>query len=206
MLISAIVTEAINEVGGDSTDSGLNTLMFNFLKPALRRVPQFTRDRLLLAVNPVTIANNAYQTQVPSDFIKERELWYYSTDGNTKIEIMKGSFRDVQSGSRLNNSVTFPTQYHIFGTTIEFDFKVSPAVTIYIDYFKDISNVALGDTFAGNSRWVELVKDILKMYYYEYQENAELYAAAEGRVKTGIVELDANYMEEEFGDSIEESL
>lgn len=205
MLISQIVTETINETGGDSTDSTLQALMFGFTLAALRRIPQFTRDRLLLAVGQVTLANMTYQAQVPTDFIKEREIWHFSLDGNTKKEIHKGSFRDVQRSSRLNQSHTFPTLYHIFNTTIEFNFMVSPALIIYIDYFKDISNVQLTDTFAGNSRWVELVKDLLKMYYYEYQENSELYAAAQARSKSGIAELDANYMEEEFGDSIEES-
>ena len=202
MLVSAIVTEILEETGGDTSDTGLAAKVFGFIKSALRRFPIYTRGRFLIGTKTVTLSSGSYSATLPSGFIRERAV-YYLEDGNRK-DIDKISFGDFNSQFNSNSSGA-PNGYRIIGSSIEFLKSADANYTIYIECFQEIDGVALTDTFSGDSSVIEILKDGAKHYYYKYTEDPIEARESLSLFKSGLDSLDGLFVVDELPDYVEES-
>jgi len=203
MLYSAIVTEIINEVGGDSSDTTLSTLVLGFVKSALRRFPRHTRSRFLYTAKSVTLAQAATSATLPTGFVRERAV-YYVDDGN-RVDIEKLSFDDFNSQYNSSASGTPQNGYRIIGNAIEFLRAADKAYTIYIECLQEIDDIESTDTFPGDSSIVEILKDGAKYYYYDYEEDEKRCMDKLALFKAGLDKLDADFLSDDIPDHINES-
>ena len=202
MLISEIRDEIISEVGQDTSDTTLAALIFGFIKSALRRFPRHTKTRLLLDTSYATLSSGANYLTIPTYFIQERAV-YYINNGNRK-DIPKLSFDDFNEQFN-STSTTKPTGYRIVGNVIEFLHKADKDYVIYVEHFKEVDNVALGDGFFGDTSMVEILKDGVKYYYYKYAEDPNEASSWLVLFKAGLDELESDFISDEIGSHIEES-
>lgn len=207
MLISAIITEIVLEVGGDSSDSTFSTNMLTFLKAGLRRIPAFIRDRVFITIDSVTLSSGsatASLSGLASGLVKERAVWYVG-DNNARIPIHRPPSINFFHENYNPSGSGAPQFYHIYGSTIEFDKKANQAYTIGLDYFKEVSSIVAGDTFIGNEQMLEAVKDFCKMVYYRgYEEDEAKASQFERTGKELIAQLQEEYEDQELGTHIEE--
>lgn len=169
MLVSTLLQECIDESVIDLT----TTQMLAYLKSALRQISTILKYRGFLTEGTLSVAalaQSAPLSSLSSGFIRERAVWYVQDGSRIPIDRPQSSeyFETVYTtlgGGR-------PTYYLIEGTTIKFDKPLSDALTIGIDFFKEISSVALSDTFLGDERVIQAAKHLTKAeYYFEYEEN-----------------------------------
>ncbi len=206
MLISEIIAEIQLEVGGDSADTTLGTLLLGFLKGALRMLPAAARDRTLVSIETATLSASGQSITLPTGFIKEvsdQSIWYVE-DGHREIiqRYQADDFRQIYSTGITGN----PNYYRIYGKTMEFDVKSETARTIYLECFKEVSSVAAGDTFFGNDSVLSAVKALTKhIYYHDYEEDESRGRSELAIAKDLLEELDGTYMEEELGTHVEEA-
>lgn len=204
MLISTMITEIISETGGDTSDTTLQTLIYGFIKSAMRRLPRHTRTRLLIDTSYATLSSGShYIYPLPSDFIKERYV-YYINNGN-RINIPKLSFDDFNS--QFNSTATGSPQsgYRIIGDKVEFLRSADQDYVIYIEYFKSVDEIATTDGFFGSSDMIEIVKDGAKYYYFDYEEDDKKATEKLALFKAGLDKLEADYLSDEIPDYVEES-
>ena len=168
MTITEMRDEIMADMGLDTADTVLMANMFSWIKKGIRRVPLYARSRLLVATTSSSLAAALDTLALPSDFIEERHIWRVS--GGSRVEIVKNS-----SGSFLGNHTSSgsgnPSTYIIKKNTIYFDKKESVAETIYLEYFQEQAGVSLSSTFFGGSDLAEIVEDLAKSYYCEYEED-----------------------------------
>ena len=206
MLISAIIAEIIQEVGGDTSDSDLTTLMFGFFKSGLRRIPAFIRDRILLAEGTLSLGTGEQTKSLSglTGFVREREVWYLTSE-NKRIPIMTPRSTDYFHRF-MTKVVAKPLYYRIYGTTIQFNCPLDSPTTIGFDYFKEYSNVSIGDTFLGTEDLIEAAKDFCKMIYYaDYAEDAVKGADHERKAKELIKVREEEYEAQEQGGYVAET-
>lgn len=206
MLISEIIAEIQLEVGGDSADTTLGTLLLGFMKGALRMLPLGARDRTLVGIETATLAASGQSITLPTGFIKEvsdQSIWY--VDGGHREIIQRyqaDNFRQIYSTGITGN----PSYYRIYGKTMEFDVKSQEARTIYCECFKEVSSILTTDTFFGNDTVLATVKALTKhIYYHDYEEDESRGKAQLAIAQDMMAELDGMYMEEELGSHVEEA-
>lgn len=169
MLVSALLQECIDESVIDLSTAS----MLNYLKSALRQISTILKYRGFLTEGSWSVAaaaQSASLSSLTSGFIRERSVWYVSNGDRVRIDPPQSSkyFQDIRS----TNGGGKPTYYLIEGTTISFDKPLDALTTIGIDYFKEISSVALSDTFLGDERLIQAAKHLAKAeYYLEYEED-----------------------------------
>jgi hypothetical protein len=200
VLFSTIRDEIITEVGGDTSDSTLQTLVLGFIKSALRRFPRHTRSRFLLATKSVTLSAGSYYAALPAGFIRELAV-YYLSDGGRK-DIPKTDNYNEQFNSTTTSA---PSGYRIFGSNIEFLHSADQTYTIYIECSAEIDDVVAGDSFTGDSSIVEILKDGAKSYYFDYSEDYPKASEKLGMFKAGLDKLEVDFLSDELPDYIEES-
>jgi hypothetical protein len=200
VLFSTIRDEIITEVGGDTSDSTLQTLVLGFIKSALRRFPRHTRSRFLLATKSVTLSAGSYYAALPSGFIRELAVFYLS--GGGRKDIPKTDDYNEQFNS---TSLTPPSGYRIFGSNIEFVHSADQSYTIYIECSAEIDDVVAGDSFTGDSSIVEILKDGAKHYYFDYSEDSPRASEKLGLFKAGLDKLEIDFLSDELPGYIEES-
>jgi len=206
MLISEIRDEIISEVGGDTSDTTLQSLILTFMKGALRIFPAKARSRILVGIDTMTLSSGANTASAPSGFIKEvsdQSVWRLN-GGNreTIFRYQRDNFQEVYSSETTGN----PKYFRVYAKTFEFDRKADQDYTIYVEHFKEISSIVAGDTFVGNDTELAAMKELAKkIYYFDYEED-------KGRGETSLAiandllqDIDAMYMEEELGTHVEES-
>ncbi len=203
MLISEIRDEVITEVGGDTSDTELQTKVLGFIKSTLRRLPKNCKDRSLISKKSVTLTVATQTASLPAKFLAEREIWYEEGGVRKHVTVI----RDTELFNRQYNSTTvgFPEYCRIYGSTIEFSRPADATYTIYIDCFQEVDAVVAGDTFAHDSTTAEIVKDGVKFYYYTYTEEKEMLDKFGGLFKSGLAELNTQYTWLETPDHIEEA-
>lgn len=202
MLISDIVNEVIREVGGDITDTGLQDNAFGYLKSALRRFPQNVRTRSIISKIPLTLAANAGTLQVPSGFMEERAIWYEVDGKRRNIHII----RDLFKFNALYRGTSYgdPEYCRFYGTTIEFDRLADRVYSCFLEYFKEIDGVLIGDTWAYDSSMAEILKDGMKFYYYTYAEDESKMATFASLFTSTLLSLENKFQREEMPDHVEE--
>lgn len=206
MLISEIRDEIINEVGQDTTDTGLQTKMLGFIKSALRKLPEAARDKSITTVGSVTITAGSYSASLPLDFLKElspKSFWYISGD---KREVVEKIPRDEFNRTFSGGIVGTPSFCSITGKTLEVDLKASEDMTLYIEYFKSVWNVVATDTFAGLDNLIECVKEFTKFIYYaDYEEDTEKGALHLSLARDHADKIKSDFMEEVMGSHVQET-
>ena len=169
MLVSAVLQEIIDE----SVLSLSTTSMLTYMKSALRQVSTILRYRGFKTTGTISVAalaQTASLLSLSSAFLEEIAVWYESSGTRVPIESPQSVeyFQDIYS----TNGSGKPRYYDIQGTNLVFDQPVDEAITVGLEYFKEISAVALSDTFLGDERVIQAVKHMtLAHYYYEYEED-----------------------------------
>ena len=196
MIVSAIVSEIISETGGDTSDTGLQTLIFGFVKAALRRLPRFMISRSLLITTSISLSAGANSASLPNGFVREKQI-YRRDSGGVKVEITHPPYFDFHNVN--NNDIGAINHYDILGKVIYFDHKSEAADTIYVECFKnDTSSLVIGDSFVGNDDEVEILKDMTKyIYYKDYEEDMKKAAASKQDAADGIASVKSDYMRQQ---------
>lgn len=201
MLISAILQECIDESVIDLS----TTSMLNYGKSALRQISTILKYRGFLTEGTLSVAALAQSASLSSltlGFVKERSVWFVSSGQRVPIHSPPSSqyFWNVYNTQGSGK----PNYYIIEGTTIKFDQPLDEAITLGLDYFKEISAVALTDTFLGDERLVQAFKHLTKAeYYFEYEEDEK----KGGRNKQDglglLIKIGQDYEEAEMGGNVE---
>lgn len=200
MLISEIIQECMGDLGCDTADTTLVALFLTWVKGTLRRFPLFTRGRIINTTSTITLSLGANSASLPTGFL--REIIVYRKSDGKDIEIEKHpNFKLVVNTGTSGT----PLYYEIIGSTIYFDKNADADYTVYIEHSKEIDNVATGDTWAYTSTMIEVLKDGMKGYYYKHTEDDVNARESFSLMKTGLDELDTQYMIDSQGKSIEES-
>lgn len=206
MLISEIRDEIIQEVGGDTADTTLASLMLGFIKGGLRILVTKARSRVLVGVSSMTLSSGSNTATAPTGFIKEvsdQSVWRVN-DGE-RISILRyqrDNFQEIFS----SQSVGVPVYFRVYAKTFEFNRKADQNYTIYVEHFKEISDVAAGDTFVGNDTELAALKELAKkIYYFDYEEDKGRGETTMAIANDLLSEIDADYMEQELGSHVEES-
>jgi len=207
MLVSAIVDEIVNEVGGDTSDTEFVAKVFGFYKAGLRRIPAFIRDRLFIVEGSLTLSYGAITLDLSTlspAFVKERAVWYLGTS-NKRIPIIQAQSHEDFNIYYTPNSYGNPVYYKIYGRTMRFNVKAASALTIGLDYSKEISNVLTSDTFFGTEPMVEVSKEMCKrIYYKDYEEDRAKANDAALDCAALMNELEADYEAQEMGGHVTE--
>jgi hypothetical protein len=205
MLISEIRDEMIEEMALDSSDDTVLSVILTCIKGAIRRFATFAKSRKIVTTAELTLTIDTNYVSLPADFISEREDGvYYKVDGKrTRILRYHGS-----NYNELNTTIKGnPSYYWIIGNTIYFDKTAEETKTIYVEHFKDESDVSLSDTFYGSAPEIEIIKDLAKYTYYsDYDEDSNKLADKKlALAKAGIDVMDAQYMVKELPTHVEEA-
>jgi hypothetical protein len=206
MLISEIRDEIIQEVGGDTADTTLASLMLGFIKGGLRILVTKARSRVLVGISTMTLSSGSNTATAPTGFIKEvsdQSVWRVSQGDRISIlKYQRDNFQEIFS----SESTGTPTYYRVYAKTFEFSRKADQDYTIYVEHFKEISDVAAGDTFVGNDTELAALKELAKkIYYFDYEEDKGRGETTMAIANDLLSEIDADYMEQELGSHVEES-
>lgn len=202
MEIKDIRDEVIVEVGGDVSDSALQSKIFQFIKTALRRFPRHTKTRLLIDTYYATLESGEYYLTTPPYFIQERVVYYI--DNGKRKEISKLPFDDFNEQFD-STSTSEPNGYRIIGNVIEFLHPADKDYVIYVEFFKEIDDVNLTNKFFGDTSMIEILKDGVKYYYFQYTEDDARANAQLTLFKIGLDVLENSYIVEELPDYIQEN-
>ena len=205
LLISEVVDEIINEVGNDTDDSTLVTKMFGFFKAGMREVPTFARQRLVITDETMSLAASAQTldlTGLTYGFSKETNVWRQGTNG-ARIPIYRPPSRSYFHRLYQTGYPGKPSYYIISGKTMRFDKKADEALTIGIEYFKEISDIETTDTFFGDESLLQACKWLCKEVYYRgYEEDKAKADDARINADRIIFELECDFEAQELGLSI----
>ena len=200
LLISEVITEIVTEVGGDTTDTTFAATMLVFLKSGMRKFPTFIKDRLLLVEETLTLALSAQTldlTTLSNGFLKENSVWYVGSNSN-RLPITPPPTRDYFNRIYNTSGTGKPIYYVINGKTMQFDKKADEALTIGIQFFKEISNILTTDTFFGDERSLEACKHLCKQgYYLDYEEDDTKYLRHKSDAGDILLELESDYEDQE---------
>jgi len=200
MLISAVITEVISEVGGDTDDTDLAGKMLIFAKGALRRFPLFSKARLLYITSYATLQAGTNYLTTPTFFLNERSVWY-ELNGARKI-IDKVS--DDQF-ARIVNTDTRGTisYYRIYNNVIEFNILTDTERTIYVEHLAQVDAITADTNFFGTTDMLEIMKDGMKSTYYsDYVEDKVTGREKLALFKAGLDELETRHMIQTMGTHI----
>lgn len=205
LTIEQVITEIVTEVGGDTTDTTFAATMLVFLKSGMRKFPAFVRDRLLLVQEELTLAINTQEidlTGLTEGFLKENYVWYTTTTGN-RIPIIQPPSRSYFNDIYNTDSTGKPLYYIIIGKTMQFEKKADEAVTVGIEFFKEISDISTSDTFFGDERTLEACKSLCKQgYYLDYEEDSAKSDRHERNADKILFELESDYEDQELAGHI----
>src|SRR3990167_9847404 len=200
------VQQIIDEIQAESVIDLADATLLNHFKSGLRYIASLIKDRVFLTEGTVSVAAAAQTASLgglSSAFVRERHVWYVSS--GSRISIIKAPslayFHDVYTTTASGK----PSYYRIYGTTIQFDKPLDEAVTVGLDYFKEISAVALTDTFIGDERLIQAAKYACKAEYYgDYEEDETKAARNEKKCKEIIFQLQGDYEAAEMGEYVNE--
>lgn len=201
------VQQIIDEIQAESVIDLADATLLNHFKAGLRYISSLIEDRVFLAEGTITLSSGAQTASLgglSSAFTKERHVWYVSE--GARVTIAKppslAYFHDVYTTTGTGK----PSYYRIRGTTIQFDKLADEAVTIGLDYFKEISAVALVDTFLGDERLIQAAKYACKAEYYSSYEEDEIKSARnEVKCKEILMQLQGEFEAAEMGGFVDET-
>ena len=203
MLISEMRDEIIVEIGGDSSDTTLLANILQFIRTGLRRFPLISKQRLLLTTKYASLSAGEQTLTMPTDFITERAVYYVSSGKRKRItKQYTNDFNDSFNSDASSDAIS---TYRIIDDYMEFSVKAETATTIYIEYYKEVDDVDLTDTFFGSSAMAEITKDFAKYSYFMYEEDENKAQHFLALGSGGLRELDAQKLEEELPEYVGEA-
>lgn len=200
------VQQIIDEIQAESVIDLADATLLNHFKSGLRYISSLIEDRVFLTEGTITLASGAQTASLgglTSAFLKERHVWYVSDGSRIPIDPPPSLsyFHDVHTTTGTGK----PSYYRIYGTTFQVDKKADEAITIGFDYFKEISAVALVDTFLGDERLIQAAKYACKAEYYgDYEEDEIKAARNERKCKEILMQLEGEYEANERGGYVDE--
>lgn len=203
MIISSIITEVLQEVGGDVDDTAAQAILLTCAKGALRRFPLYTRARIIVNISYATLSAGANYLTTPTLFLRERSIYWL--ENGVKRFITK--LTDDELGRRRNTNTTGTILYYrIIKNVIEFDKSAGGDVVIYVEHFIEVDDLTAATTFFGNTSLAEILKDGMKYTYYsDYTEDDKKADKKLALFKSGLDEVDAQFMMSEHGGYIDEA-
>lgn len=202
MLISEIRDEIISEIGGDTSDTELQTKILGFMKAALRRFPRHTRNRMIRGTKSGTLSAAATTMSLPSGVVSIEKAYF--EDEGKRVEIVRPKL-DRFTEEYRGEGVGQPQFFIVRQGTVEFNRKNDASRTIYFEAMIEIDSISAGDTWLFSSDRAEILKDGAKWYYFTYQEDEVKEAEWKGNFLGGLKELEAEYLREEIPDHVEEA-
>lgn len=208
MIIQEVIDEMAQEVGGQTTDTDLEAILFVAFKSGLRRVGTFLLSRTFFLQGSVTVASGAYEVSLStlSGFIQERAAWYLDSN-NVRVPILP--HRSVQDfhNSFSPNLYGKPARYLIYNKDVmQFDRRTDGTLTVGLDYQKSISSIALTDTFLGDEQLLEVAKAFgYERYYRNYEEDKQKADDNRDEGARLLLQLEGNYEAAETGGYIEDT-
>lgn len=209
MTNQAIIDEISVEVGGNTSNSALQSILFVCLKSGFRRIPALIRNRIFVKQGSITIGNGLYEGSLASitGFIKERAIWYLDSN-NVRVPILPQ--RSVQDfHNRFSpNLYGKPARYMIYNNSnvlyIQFDRRTDQSLTVGVDYFCSVSAIELTDTFIGDEQLIECVKGYaMERYYRNYEEDKQKADDNKAGADQLLLQLEGDYEAEELGGYVE---
>lgn len=201
------IAEIINEVGGDSSDSGLTTKMFGFYKAGARHVSPYVRDRNFITTGTYTLpaASNTVALSNFPGFIRPLEVWFQES-GQSEIHILVYKIPSLQYFHKIITPLYSrrPFYYHIYGQTLQFDGKAPAGLLIGMEYVREISSISITDTIVWHEQLREAMKHFCKSVYFRYEEDRASAADEERLGKEIIARLEEEYEVEELGGYVDE--
>src|SRR3990167_2410588 len=200
------VQQIIDEIQAESVIDLADATLLNHFKSGLRYIASLIKHRVFMTEGTVSVAAAAQTASLgglSSAFVRERHVWYVSS--GSRISIIKAPslayFHDVYTTTSSGK----PSYYLIYFTTIQFDKPLDEAVTVGFDYFKEISAVALTDTFLGDERFIQAAKYACKAeYYLNYEEDEQKSVWQDKKCKEIIFQLQGDFEVQEFGGWVDE--
>lgn len=200
------VQQIIDEIQAESVIDLADATLLNHFKAGLRYISSLIEDRVFLTEGTITLASGAQTASLgglTSAFVKERHVWYVS-DG-ARVPIIKAPslayFHDVYT----TTGTGAPSYYRIYGTTFQVDKLADQAYTVGFDYFKEISAVALVDTFLGDERLIQASKYACKAEYYSsYEEDEPKSDKNERKCKEILIQLQGDYESQDRSGYVDE--
>lgn len=200
MIISSILSEVAQEIGADTTDTGLQAILLTCAKGALRRFPLFAKSRLLYITSYATLTAGTNYLTTPPYFLDEREVWYEDS-GMKKIIHKK---EDHEFALIVNTSASGnPEFYRIINNVIEFDKNAASDMVIYVEHLGEVDDVTATSNFFGSSDMLEILKSGTKATYYaNYTESPAQGIYELNLFKAGLDALEQQYMIQQCGGHI----
>ena len=200
------VQQIIDEIQAESVIDLADATLLNHFKSGLRYISSLIEERIFLSESTLTLAINTQSIALTglTGFIKERSIWYVSDGARVPISRPPSTeyFHDIYTTTGVGK----PSYYKIDGQTIRFDKLADSALTIGFDYFKEISSVALIDTFVGDERLIQAAKYACKAEYYgDYEEDEMKAARNEKKCKEILMMLQGDYEVAEHGGYVNET-
>jgi hypothetical protein len=210
MTIQEIIDELSIEVGGDTSDSDLQTVMFVCLKAGFRRIPALIRQRIFVKQASMTVASGLYENSLASisGFIRERAIWYLDSN-NVRVPILPArSIQDFHN-SFSPNLYGKPARYMVYNNGgvlyIQFDRRTDQAITVGFDYFAAVSAISLSDNFIGDEQLMECVKGFsMERYYRNYEEDKQKADDNKAAANELLLQLEGDYEAEELSGYVED--
>lgn len=206
MTIQDIIDEVIQQVGGDVDDTELSTKLLIDAKSALRRFPIFRKTGICKSIASGSLYSAASTMTKPSGVVQIIGDAWIEENGN-RFEIIheknEANFRDIYRGSSSGR----PQYFHLVANsnTIEFDRKADQAYTVYFPALISIANITAATVWSYTDEEAEILKDGIKMNYYDTEEDDTLSSKFEARFSAGLAKLEEKWMREEYPDYIEEA-
>lgn len=205
MIISEILTEIIEEVGGDTSDTALATKMLGFFKAGLREIPAYVRDRNFYFTSTYTLpaASNTVDLSNFSGFIREREVWF---QGDNQVHVPIYVPPSLQYFQKIVTPLSPGKPFYriIYGRTMQFDKKADAGLVIGMDYLKAVSSIVAGDTWTPDEQVLQAAKYFCKKVYWQYQEDDKRAVEAERQGKEIAAKLEEEYEVQELGGYVDE--
>lgn len=198
----------IDEIQAESVIDLADATLLNHFKSGLRYIASLIKDRVFFTEGTLSMSAND-QTKALSGlsaaFVKERAVWYVDSDG-ARVPIVPPPSIEYFHSVYTTSSTGKPSYYRIEGTSIQFERPFDAATTVGIDYQKEISAVALTDTFSGDERMVQAAKYACKAEYYSsYEEDEQKSDKNERKCKEIISQLHGDFEGADMGGYIDEN-
>ena len=140
MTVTQIITQLIQDTGGDVDDSSLPSLWLQLLGSALRKFPDILRSRALSATSSATLGAGTSTITKPTGF--EYPKTAYRLEGSLRVPLT--FVPDSIFNLYYTTEMGAPQFCRRNGSSIEFDRPADKEYTLGFDFYKDVSEGLAG--------------------------------------------------------------
>lgn len=178
------------------TDSGLDTLLIDYINGALHKMKQLFLD---YGLNDEVGATDSFSTVADQEYVDiatetvdfdQPIVLTERTNDNPIWIISMEEYRRLYPDPTADKSST-PDVASFFGNRIYLGPTPSGAITLYLDYIKLITEVGSGDTLPFENKYDPIIVAIAKRNFREWQDESNIVAikAAESQEEKAIQTL-----------------